>query len=71
MNIFWMLRNLTIGRYLCFQKHRPRNLNTYLNIYSRESIFLLKGKNDDSEKIRGLRKNGGCDYIQCEGFPWQ
>ena len=66
-----MLRNLTIGRYLCFHKHWRRNLNTYLNIYSRESIFLLKGKNNDSEKIKGLRKNGGFDYIPCEGFSWQ
>ena len=57
--LFWMLRNLTIGRYLCFHKHRRRNLKAYLNIYSRESIFLLKGNlaiqfnhwNDDSEKF--------------------
>ena len=38
--------------------------------FSRESIFLLKGKNDDSEK-KGLRKNGGFDYIQSEGISWQ
>ena len=60
-----MLRGLTIGRYLCFHKYRCRNLNTYLNIYSHESIFLLKGNpairfnhwNDDSEKFKGFRKN--------------
>ena len=68
---FWILSNLTIGRYLCFQKHYRRNLSTYLNIYSRESIFLLKGKNDDSEKFKGLSKTGGFDYIPCEGFSWQ
>ena len=63
-----MLRNLTIGRYLCFQKPQRRNLNTYLNIYSRESIFLLKGKNDDSEKFKGLSKTGGFDYIHVKVF---
>ena len=63
-----MLHNLAIGRWLYFHKHCHRNLNTYLNIYSRESIFLLKGKNDDSEKFEGLRKNGGFDYIPCEVF---
>ena len=69
-----MLQNLTIGRYLCFYKHR-RNLNAYF----RESIFLLKGNsaiqcncsNDDSEKFKGFRKNRGFDYILCEGFTWQ
>ena len=30
-------------RTVCFHKHRHTNLNAYLNIYSRESIFLLKG----------------------------
>ena len=44
--------------------------------YSRESFFLLKGNlsirfsywNDDSEKLKGFRKNGGFDYIPYEGF---
>ena len=58
---------LPLARYLCFDKHRRRNLNTSLNIYSRESIFLSKEKNDDSEKIKGFRKNGGVDYIPCKG----
>ena len=61
----WILYNLTIGRYLYFHKHRCRNLIAYLNIYSRESIFLLKGNsaiqfnywNDDSEKFKGFRQN--------------
>ena len=38
-----MLGNLTIGRYLCFHKHRRTNLSAYLNIYSRESFFFLRG----------------------------
>ena len=38
-----MLRTLTIERYQCFQKHRLRNLNAYLNIYSLESTFIWKG----------------------------
>ena len=59
---------LTIGRYLHFHKYRRRNLNTNLNIYSRESIFLLKAKNHYLEKFNGSRKNGGFDYIPCEGF---
>ena len=42
-----MLRNLIIERYLCFHKHRRRNLNV----------------NDDSEKFKGFKKNGGFDYI--------
>ena len=71
-----MLRNLTIGRYLCFHKHRCINLNAYLNI---NSPFLLKWnsaigfsyRNDDSEKFKGFRKNGGFDYIPYEGFSWQ
>ena len=70
-----MLCELTIGQYLCFHKSRFTNLSAYLNIYSRESIFLLKGnsaiwfnyRNSDSEKFKGFRKNGGFDYI-CEGF---
>ena len=42
---FWMLRNLTIGRYLpkFSHKHRRRSLLVCLNIHLRESIFLLKG----------------------------
>ena len=39
-----MLRNLTIGRYLCFHKNRRRNLN----VYFRESFFLLKGNSATS-----------------------
>ena len=70
-----MLQNLTIGQYLCFYKHRRRNLNAYFC----ESIFLLKGNseiqcncsNDDSQKFKGIRKNGGFDYILREGFTWQ
>ena len=67
-----MLRNLTKAwRYLCFQRHRRKNLNAYLSKYPRESFFLLKGNsairfsywNDDSEKFKGFRKNGGFDYI--------
>ena len=58
---------MTTGRYLCFHKHRCRNLNAYLNIYSRESIFLLKGTQESSSmieimiqrKFKGFRKNGG------------
>ena len=38
-----MLRNLTRARYLCFRKLWRINLNTYLNVYSSESFFLLKG----------------------------
>ena len=38
-----MLHNLIIGRYLCFHKHWHTDLNAYLNICSRERIFLLKG----------------------------
>ena len=74
-----MLRNLTIGRYLHFNKHQRENLNAYLNIYSRESTFRLKGNeaiqfnywNDHSEKFKGFRKNAGFDYIPCEGFSCQ
>ena len=41
--------------------------------------FLLKGNsairfsywNDDSEKRKGFRKNGGFDYIPYNGFSWQ
>ena len=74
-----MLRNLTIERYLCFHKHQRKNLSAYLNIYSRESFFLLREDlairfnywNDDSEKFKGFRKNGSFDYIPCEGFSWQ
>ena len=59
-----MLRNLTTGRYLCFHKHCLTNLNAYLNIYSRETIFLLKGNsamqfnywNDDSENLKDLER---------------
>ena len=44
--------------------------------YSLESIFLLKGNsaikfnhwNDNSEKLKGSRKNGGFDYNPYEGF---
>ena len=74
-----MLRNLTIERSLRFHKHWRTNLNAYLDIYFLESIFLLKGNsaiqfsywNDDSEKFKGFRKNGGFDYIPCEGFSCQ
>ena len=74
-----MLRNLTIGRYLSFQKHWSTNLSAYLNIYSRGSFFLLKGnsaiwfsyRNDDSEKFKGFRKNGGFDYNPYEDFSRQ
>ena len=38
-----MLLNLTIGRYLCFQKYRRKGLDGNLNIYSGESFFLSKG----------------------------
>ena len=66
-----MLRNLTIRRYLCFHKHRRRYLNANLNIYSRESIFLLKGnwaiqfnyRNDDPENFKGFRKNADFSYM--------
>ena len=65
------------GWYLCFHKHRSRNLNAYLNIYPRESIFLLKGNsaiqfnycNYDSEKFKWFRENGRFDNIP--GFCWQ
>ena len=71
-----MLHKLTIGRYLFFHKHRRANLDGYANIYSIESIFLLKGNsaiqfnywNDDSKNIKGFRENGGFDYIPWEGF---
>ena len=74
-----MLRNLTKECYLCLHKDRHRNLNTYPNIYPRESIFLLKGnstiqfnyRNDRLEKIKDLRKNGSFVYIPSEGFFWQ
>ena len=64
-----MLRNLTIGKYLCFHKHRRTNITAYLNIYSRETFFLLKENsvirfsywNDDWEKFKEFRKNGGFD----------
>ena len=49
---FGMLRKLTIGRYFCFHKHRRRNLITYLNIYSRESIFW-KGKIMIQKNLKG------------------
>ena len=73
-----MLRNLAIGRYL-FSQNRRTNLNVYSNIYSRESFFLLKGnsairfsnRNNDSEKFKGFRRNGGFDYIPYEGFSRQ
>ena len=34
------LRNLTKGLHLCCHKHQCRNLNTYVNTYYHESIFL-------------------------------
>ena len=37
---------MTLGRYLCFHKHWGRNINAYLNIFSREIIFLLKGNSE-------------------------
>ena len=39
------------------------NLSAYLNIYSREGFFLSKWNS-----FKGLRKNGGFDYIPYEGF---
>ena len=45
-----------VGRYLCFLKHRLRNLNTYLNICSRESIFFER-ENDSSIKFND-KENG-------------
>ena len=74
--IFMMLRNFTIGRYLCLHKHRCRNLGAYLNTYSCESFFLSKGNSairlnywsDNSEKFKEFRKNEDFDLIPCEGF---
>ena len=34
------LRNLTKGLRLCCHKYQSRNLNTYVNTYYHESIFL-------------------------------
>ena len=65
-----MLRNLTVGRYLWFHKHRryiSKCISQYISkyLFPCESIFLFKGKNDGSGKFKGLRKNGGFDYIPC------
>ena len=61
-NIFWMLPNLTIGRYQCILRHQNLSVYLYLliNIYSCESILLLKENSairywkDDPEKFKGL-----------------
>ena len=55
------------------------NLNVYPNIYSLESIFLLKGnstiwfncQNDDLKKLKGLGNKGGFAYISRERFSLQ
>ena len=38
-----MSRTLIKQCYFCCYKYRLRNLNVYLNIYSRESSFLFRG----------------------------
>ena len=51
-----MLHNLTIGRYPCFHKHRRTNLSAYLNIYPRESLFLLKGNSAILKNLKALER---------------
>ena len=49
-----MLYNLIIGRYLCFHKHRRKNIKVYLNIYSRENIFFFCKGIQQSSFIIGM-----------------
>ena len=49
-----MLYNLILGRYLCFHKHRRKNIKVYLNIYSRENIFFFWKGIQQSSLIIGM-----------------
>ena len=42
--VFWMLRNLTVGPVPMLSQTLALDLSRYLNIYSRESIFLWEEK---------------------------
>ena len=69
--IFRMLRNLTKAWLVPMLSETSAYKSQCISKYSREIFFLLKRYsairfsywNDDSEKFKGFRKNGGFDYI--------
>ena len=68
-----MLRNLAIGRYLCFLKIGVQ-ISMYIQIFillKGNSAIRFSNRNNDSEKFKGFRRNGGFDYIPYEGFSRQ